>query len=120
MSRGRRFVIALAGPVLALLVAAVVSTLVLLTTGDDVAAFWKVMLSVPEHRNIVAVLNQTSLLYLSGVAAAIDSLQPARPGRPTAANIALSGGTPIGIVSPTGWSCHVRATPPRSSPTGHP
>ena len=71
MKLGRRIVVALAGPVLALLVAAIISTVVLLITGDDVGAFWKVMLSVPEHRNIVAILNQTSLLYLSGVAAAI-------------------------------------------------
>jgi ABC-type uncharacterized transport system permease subunit len=71
MNLGRRIVVALAGPVLALLVAALISTLVLLITGDDVGAFWNVMLSVPEHRNIVAILNQTALLYLSGVAAAI-------------------------------------------------
>src|ERR1700712_1910345 len=71
MRFARRAVVALAGPVLALVVAAIISTLVLLITGDDVGSFWKVMLSVPEHRNIVAILNQTSLLYLSGVAAAI-------------------------------------------------
>ncbi len=71
MSLGRRIVVALAGPVLALVVAAIISTGVLLITGDDVGAFWSVMLSLPEHRNTVAILNQSSLLYLSGVAAAI-------------------------------------------------
>jgi simple sugar transport system permease protein len=61
----------LAGPVLALVVAAIIASLVLLGTGDDVAGFWSVMLSVPEHRNLVNIANQTAILYLSGVAAAI-------------------------------------------------
>ena len=71
-ARLRRGMIALAGPVLAIAVAAVISSLVLLGTGDDVAAFWEVLLSVPGDRNVVAILNQSSILYLSGVAAAID------------------------------------------------
>jgi len=57
--------------VLARVGAAVIATLVLLVTGDDVASFWRVMLSVPEHRNLVSIVNQTAVLYLSGVAAAI-------------------------------------------------
>ena len=71
MTFARRMLLAVAGPVLALLVAAVVSSLVLLFTGDDVAGFWDVMFSVPGHRNVVSILNQTAILYLSGVAAAI-------------------------------------------------
>lgn len=71
MNRARRLLIPLAGPVLALVVAAIIASLVLLGTGDDVAGFWSVMLSVPEHRNLVNIANQTAILYLSGVAAAI-------------------------------------------------
>ena len=71
MSRLRRLAVSLAGPALALVVAAVIASLVLLGTGDDVGGFWKVLLSVPEHRNLVSIANQTAILYLSGVAAAI-------------------------------------------------
>ena len=62
---------ALAAPVLALVVAAVVASLVLLVTGDDVGGFWDVLLDWPQDRNIVNILNPTAILYLSGVAAAI-------------------------------------------------
>lgn len=71
MNLARRFLMAVAGPVLALVVAAIVASLVLLISGDDLGGFWRVMLSVPGHRNIVSILNQTAILYLSGVAAAI-------------------------------------------------
>ena len=53
------------------MVAGLVASLVLLVSGDDVAAFWDVMFSWPGNRNIVSILNTTALLYLSGVAAAI-------------------------------------------------
>ena len=67
----RRIALALAAPLLAFVVAGVVASLVLLVSGDDVAAFWDVMFSWPGNRNIVSILNTTALLYLSGVAAAI-------------------------------------------------
>jgi simple sugar transport system permease protein len=67
----RRALIGLAAPVLALVVAAAVATLVLLLTGDDVGAFWTTMRTWPAHDDIVAILNQSAVLYLSGVAAAI-------------------------------------------------
>jgi ABC-type uncharacterized transport system permease subunit len=71
MSLPRRIALGLAAPVLAFVVAGVIATLVLLITGDDVGAFWRVMFSMPEHRNIVSILNTTAVLYFSGVAAAI-------------------------------------------------
>ena len=67
----KRVALALAAPVLAILVAALVASLVLLVTGDDVGAFWSTMLTWPQNRNIINILNNASLLYLSGVAAAI-------------------------------------------------
>ena len=71
MSAVRRIVMAVAGPLLAVVVASIIASLILLGSGDDVAGFWSVMFSVPEHRNLVSILNQTAILYLSGVAAAI-------------------------------------------------
>ena len=67
----RRIALALAAPVLALIVAAVVATLILLATGGDIGAFWKTLLSSPGADGLVYILNQTAVLYLSGVAAAI-------------------------------------------------
>jgi ABC-type uncharacterized transport system permease subunit len=67
----RRILIGLAAPVLALVVAALIATVVLLATGDDVGAFWTTMRTWPGHDDLVAILNQTAVLYLSGVAAAI-------------------------------------------------
>ncbi len=71
MNLTRRLLMPVAGPVLALVVAALIASLVLLISGDDLGGFWSVMFSVPGHRNMVSILNQTSILYLSGVAAAI-------------------------------------------------
>ncbi len=71
MNLARRIGLGLAAPVLALVVAAIVASLVLVATGDDVAGFWSTLLSVPKGRNIVNIINATSILYMSGVAAAI-------------------------------------------------
>ena len=71
MTLSRRILLGLAAPVLAVVVAAVVVTIVLLATGDDVGGFWDVMLTWPKNRNIVNIVNSASILYLSGVAAAI-------------------------------------------------
>jgi general nucleoside transport system permease protein len=67
----RRVGLSLAAPVLALVVAAIVTTLILLATGDDVGGFWSTMLTWPKNRNIMNILNHAAVLYLSGSAAAI-------------------------------------------------
>ncbi len=67
----RRAALVLAAPVLALVVAGAIVSTLLFATGDDVAGFWSVMTQVPGERTIVAILNQSAILYLSGVAAAI-------------------------------------------------
>jgi simple sugar transport system permease protein len=64
----KRAGLALAAPVLALLVAGVLTTLVLLTVGDSPAAFWDTMLAWPENRSLVNIINEASVLYLSGLA----------------------------------------------------
>jgi len=61
----------MAAPVLALLVAALVTSLVLVAAGDSPAAFWETILSWPESRVLVGILNDASVLYLSGLAAAV-------------------------------------------------
>ena len=71
MSAVRRVLLAVAAPLLALVISAIVATLVLLVSGDDVNAFWSTMLTWPENRNVVNILNYASALYLSGIAAAI-------------------------------------------------
>jgi simple sugar transport system permease protein len=67
----RRAVLALAAPVLALVVAGILTSLVLLSVGDSPAAFWETMLTWPENRSLVNIINEASVLYLSGLAAAI-------------------------------------------------
>ena len=47
------------------------ASLVLLAAGDDVAGFWDVLFTWPEGRNMVNIINAASILYISGVAAAI-------------------------------------------------
>lgn len=67
----RRIVLTLAGPVLALLVAFVVTSLVLLAVGDPVGAVWSSLLSKPLPRQMVNIVNAASVFYLSAIAVAI-------------------------------------------------
>lgn len=67
----RRAATTLAAPVLALLFAMAVTTLILLVAGDPVIDVWQVLFSKPKARNVVNIINNGSILYLSGLAAAI-------------------------------------------------
>ena len=67
----RRIGLGLAAPLLALVIAAVLSSLLLLSTGDDVSGFWSTLFTAPKERNIVNILNYGALLYMAGIAAAI-------------------------------------------------
>ena len=71
MNLAKRAALVVAAPALALVVAGLVATLVLVLTGDDVAGFWSTLLTWPEGRNLVNILNAATILYLAGVAAAI-------------------------------------------------
>lgn len=71
MGLPKRIVLALAAPVLALVVSGIVASIVLLVSGDDVGAFWSTLLEWPAKRNLVNIVNYSAALYLSGVAAAI-------------------------------------------------
>ena len=67
----RKIGLAIAAPVLAIVVAVVVTSAVLLASGDPVAPVWKVFLSSPAEGMPAAMLNDAAILYLSGVAVAI-------------------------------------------------
>jgi ABC-type uncharacterized transport system permease subunit len=71
MNGVKRVGLALAAPVLALVVAGLVTSLVLVVTGEDVGLFWETILAWPASRNIVNILNEATVLYLAGLAAAI-------------------------------------------------
>jgi simple sugar transport system permease protein len=61
----------IAAPVLALLVAYGVTTLILVLAGDPAGEVWAQILSWPESRNLVNIINSASVYYLSGLAVAI-------------------------------------------------
>lgn len=63
--------LALVAPVAALLAAMVITSGVIVAVGGPPVDFWRVMLSWPESDEIVNITNQASMLYLSGLAAAI-------------------------------------------------
>jgi simple sugar transport system permease protein len=67
----RRFGLALAAPVLAIVAALLITCLILLLAGSSVSGFLSTIFSAPAERNIINILNNASILYLSGLAAAI-------------------------------------------------
>lgn len=58
-------------PVLAVVFAIVVTTIILLAAGDPVGAVWETIFSTPKARNVVNIINSGSVLYLSALAAAV-------------------------------------------------
>ncbi|MEO3936117.1 ABC transporter permease [Dermatophilaceae bacterium Soc4.6] len=67
----RRAGLGLAAPVLAIVVAFVVTTAILLLAQDPVGAVWGQLLKVPLPRQIVSVVNAATVYYISAVAVAI-------------------------------------------------
>ena len=67
----RKVGLGLAAPVLAILVAFLVTSMVLLLAGDPVVAVWTQLLTAPRPRLVVAIINGASVYYLSAVAVAI-------------------------------------------------
>ncbi len=69
----RRIGFALLAPVIAVLIAMAATSLVIIATGSEsgVGDFWNIILSKPSDRIIVDIVNQTSMIYLSAVAAAV-------------------------------------------------
>ncbi|WP_328996684.1 ABC transporter permease [Kribbella sp. NBC_01245] len=67
----RRIGLALAAPVLAIIVALLITCVILLASGSSVSGFLSTIFSAPAERNVVNIINNASILYLSGLAAAI-------------------------------------------------
>ncbi len=69
----RRIGFALLAPVIAVAIAMAVTSLVITATGSDsgVGDFWSIILSKPDDRILVDIVNQASMIYLSAVAAAV-------------------------------------------------
>jgi len=71
MTLASRLLVGAAAPTLAFVAAAVVTSGVLLGSGAAPAEFWKVVLSLPDARQLVSIVNAAAILYLSGLAAAV-------------------------------------------------
>ena len=67
----RRLGLGLAAPLLAVLVAFVVTTIILVVAKDPVGAVWSQLFKAPLPRQIVAIVNAATVLYLSAIAVAI-------------------------------------------------
>ncbi len=67
----RRVGLGLAAPALAVVVALLLTSLILVAAGDPVVAVWQVLFKAPLPRQVVAIINEASVLYLSAVAVAI-------------------------------------------------
>jgi ABC-type uncharacterized transport system permease subunit len=67
----RRAGMTLLAPVSAIVVAMVITSLLIAVSGGSATDFLSVIFSVPEHRLIVNMVNQSGLIYMSGLAAAI-------------------------------------------------
>jgi ABC-type uncharacterized transport system permease subunit len=73
MNLVKRVGFALLAPVIAVLIAMLATSVVISLSGSDsgVGDFWEIILSKPQDRILVNIVNQTSMIYLSAVAAAI-------------------------------------------------
>ena len=67
----RKVGLGLAAPALAMLVAFLVTSVVLLLAGDPVVAVWTQLLTAPRPRLVVAIINGAAVYYLSAMAVAI-------------------------------------------------
>jgi simple sugar transport system permease protein len=67
----KRIVVGAAAPVLALAMALLITIGILLVSGNSVSGFLSTIFSVPAPRNLVNIINNSSVLYLSALAAAI-------------------------------------------------
>jgi simple sugar transport system permease protein len=67
----RRILVGAAAPVLAIVMAMLITVVILLLAGNSVSGFMTTIFSVPAPRNVVNIINNSSVLYLSALAAAI-------------------------------------------------
>ncbi len=67
----RRIALGLSAPLLAIVVAVLVTTLILVVAKDPVGAVWTQLFRLPLPRQLVAIVNAATVLYLSAIAVAI-------------------------------------------------
>jgi simple sugar transport system permease protein len=66
-----RLGLGVAAPALALIAAFAITSVVLLAAGDPVGPVWEQLLSWPQARNWANIINNATVLYLSGLAVAV-------------------------------------------------
>ena len=71
MTRINRVLMALLAPLVAVVAAMIITSVVIAVVGDSPVDFWKIILSAPADRVYVNIVNQASMIFLSGLAAAI-------------------------------------------------
>ncbi len=73
MTTARRVGLSLAAPAIAIVVAVIVTSLVIALSGSSAGDFWGIIFSKPANgaRAFVNIVNQSSMIYLSAIAAAI-------------------------------------------------
>jgi general nucleoside transport system permease protein len=67
----RRIGLALLAPLIAVVAALIVTSLVVQLSGSSAADFWNIIFSRPVDRLLVNIVNQSALIYLAALAAAI-------------------------------------------------
>jgi simple sugar transport system permease protein len=66
-----KIALGVAAPVLALVAAFLITSLVLVLAGDPAGEVWSTILSVPKARNVANIINSATVLYLSALAVAV-------------------------------------------------
>ncbi len=67
----RKIIGAIAAPLVALVVAVIVTSLVLVVAGASLSDFWSVILKPPTSRAWVNIANQSSMIFIAAMAAAV-------------------------------------------------
>ena len=69
----RRFGFGLLAPVIAVVIAMLATSIVIVASGSDsgIGDFWRIIVAKPPNRILVNIVNQTTMIYLAAVAAAI-------------------------------------------------
>ncbi len=67
----RRLALGAAAPVIAIVVSLLITSVILLLAGDPVGAVWAQFFKAPLPRQVVAIVNEATVLYLSAIAVAI-------------------------------------------------
>lgn len=103
---GKRVGLAVAAPLIALVVSVLVTSVVLEVSGSSAGTFWSAMFANPGSQVWVNVINQTAITYLAAVAAAIgfrmNLFNIGLEGQYTVASFAAA--TFAGAAFLTGWT----------------